>query len=159
MKKILMLTILAISVLSCGTPKTVIASKKVIKGNWSLDKISYSESGTFNVKLLNDASSECFEGSTWKFVSNNNEGIYTINNNECNPGERFFNFTIQEMNSETGLYDFLIKPTNEKHKSPDGNGFRLQLTNLSDSNMQWQQTVNLDGKPFIISMNFSKIIE
>ena len=159
MKKILILMVLVATVLSCGTPKTVIESKKVIKGNWTLDEITYSEAGTFTVKLLNDTSKKCFEGSTWRFISNNNEGIYTINNGDCPTGERNFIFTIQEVNKESGLFDFLLKPTDAKHNSEDGTGFRLKLARLSDSSMRWEQTVSLEGKPFTISMNFSKISE
>ncbi|MFL1010694.1 lipocalin family protein [Flavisericum labens] len=155
MKKLLLLFI-SISVLSCGTSKTVRASKKVIKGNWVLNNINYSEAGTYNVTLLNDASKACFEGSTWQFVPNNNTGIYSINDNSCSDGERYFVFTIDEVNAETGLYDFLLKPTNEKYKSETNQGFRLSLTALSDSMMQWQQTLSVQGQPFTITMNFIK---
>jgi hypothetical protein len=155
MKKILLIFI-AIGLFSCGTSKTVRTSKKVIKGEWTLSSISYSEAGTYNVILLNDASKACFEGSTWQFVPNNNTGIYTINGSSCSTGARNFVFTIQEVDPQTGLYDFLLKPTNEKHKSDTNQGFRLRLTSLSDAAMQWQQTVSVDGKPFTITMNFNK---
>ena len=132
-------------------------SKKVMKGDWTLSSINYNQPGTFNVKLLYDASKECFEGSSWQFIPNNNTGNYTVNNTNCSTGMRYFIFTIQEINEVTGLYDFLLKPTNEKKKSETNNvGFRLQLTQLSDTDMQWQQTVSLEGKPFIINMNFTK---
>lgn len=155
MKKLILLC-LSITVLSCGTSKTVRTSKKVIKGNWVLNNIDYSEAGTYNVTLLNDADKACFEGSTWQFVPNNNTGVYSINGLSCVSGERYFMFTIDEVNAETGLYDFLLKPTSEKYKSETNTGFRLSLTALSDSMMQWQQTVNVNGKPFTISMNFTK---
>jgi hypothetical protein len=155
MKK-LPLIIIVISVLAACGPKTVQQSKKVLKGYWTLDNITYSESGTFNVNMFNDTSKECFEGTSWRFIPNNNSGIYTVNNGDCLTGERNFIFTIQEMNKDTGLYDFLLKPTDAKHKSADGSGFRLRLTRLDGNTMQWQQTVNLDGKPFKINMNFSK---
>ncbi|NLP58357.1 lipocalin family protein [Lutibacter sp. B1] len=159
MKKLAILTVLALSIISCGVPKTVIQSKKVIKGYWTLDNITYSEMGEFNVTLLNDVSKECFEGSTWRFIPNNDTGTYTINNSNCATGDRYFIFTIQEIDPNTGLYDFLIKPTDEKKKSETNEGFRLQLIHLSDATMQWQQVVNLDGKPFKINMNFTKINE
>lgn len=160
MKKIIVFVFLASIIISCGTPKTVIQSKKVIKGYWSLAQITYSEPGTFDVTLLNDASKECFIGSTWRFIPNNNTGIYTINDAHCVPtGDRNFNFTIQEVDSNTGLYDFLLKPTNVKGKSEDNLGFRLQLTQLSETNMRWEQTILVEGKPFIIYMNFNKINE
>lgn len=145
-----------ITLLSCGGTKTVRVSKKVMKGDWTLSSINYNQPGTFKVKLLNDASKECFEGSTWQFIPNNNTGNYTVNNTNCSTGMRYFIFTIQEIDESTGLYDFLLKPTNEKKKSETNSGFRLQLTQLSDTDMQWRQTVSIEGKPFTINMNFTK---
>lgn len=152
-----MLAAIAALVFSCGTPKTVQESRKIIKGYWSLTDISYNKSGTFNVTLFNDTSKECFEGSSWRFIPNNNTGVYTIDNGNCPTGDRNFIFTIQEVDPTTGLYDFLLKPTNVKGKSIDNTGFRLRLTRLNESSMQWEQTVSLDGDNFKISMNFSKI--
>ncbi|MCB0458021.1 MAG: lipocalin family protein [Flavobacteriaceae bacterium] len=157
MKRLTLLALFSALVFSCGTPKTVTESKKVLKGYWSLDDISYSEKGTFTVKLLNDTSRECFTGSSWRFIPNNHTGIYTIDNSNCPSSDRHFIFDIQEMNSETGLYDFLLKPTDEKKKSENNVGFRLRLVQLTDTSMKWEQTVSLDGKPFTITMKFSKI--
>lgn len=156
MKKIILLVITATVLISCGTSKVVRQSKKAMKGNWTLNQITYSEQGKFNVTLLNDVSKECFEGSTWKFISNNNTGNYTINGSNCNGGERYFVFTVQEVDANTGLYDFLLKPTNIKGKSDLNTGFRLKLSELTEGTMQWQQTIYLEGKPFVISMNFTK---
>lgn len=153
-------TILSISVLlivaSCGTSKTVRTSKKEIKGDWVLSSITYSQAGSYNTTLLNDATKTCFEGSTWQFIPNNNSGVYTINNTSCSTGERHFIFTIQEVNAETDLYDFLLKPTDEKHRSETNQGFRLKLSALSETAMQWQQTVNVSGSSLTINMNFTK---
>lgn len=156
MKKISLL-FLTIMFLSCGSTKMVRQSKKVIKGNWALDNIEYSESGDFNVNLFSDGSKECFEGSTWDFIPNNNTGKYMITNKNCEEGTRSFVFSIQQVDASTGLYDFLLKPTNEKHKSATNQGFRVELSALSETDMQWQQTVSLDGKPFTIYMNFKKL--
>ena len=155
MKKIILL-LLTIGFMSCGTSKTVRVSKKVIKGDWTLSTITYSQPGKYNVTLLNDTNKDCFEGSIWQFVPNNNTGSYNINDSSCSTGLRSFVFTIQEVDAATGLYDFLLKPTDEKHKSEINQGFRLSLTSLSDTYMQWQQTVSVDGKPFTITMNFNK---
>ncbi len=159
MKKLAFLSVIAVLAFSCGTPKTVVETKKVLKGYWSLDDITYSEAGTFTVQLLSDTSRECFEGSTWRFIPNNNTGNYNIDNSNCPSGDRYFIFAIQEIDQTTGLYDFLLKPTDEKKRSPDGKGFRLRLARMTNNNMVWEQTVSLEGKPFTISMNFSKIQE
>ena len=157
MRKLILLVALVGIAVSCGTPKTVIQSKKVMKGYWSLNDISYSEAGTYNVTLLNDTSKECFEGSTWRFIPNNNTGIYTINDPNCLTGDRNFIFAIQQVDESSGLYDFLLKPTEKRGKPGEKIGFRLRLSQLSDTNMQWEQTVNVDGKPFKIMMNFTKL--
>jgi hypothetical protein len=154
--KQIFLVLVTISLISCGTSKTVRTSKKVIKGDWNLNAISYNKAGTFNVTLFNDVSKACFEGSTWQFIPNNNTGTYSINESSCSTGLRNFVFTIQEVNAETGLYDFLLKPTNEKGKSETNQGFRLNLVSLTDTTMQWQQTINVEGAPFVITMNFNK---
>lgn len=155
MKQII-LFLFTISLLSCGTSKTVRASKKVIKGNWTLSSINYSKAGTYNVTLLNDASKECFENSDWQFVPNNSTGTYSLTAAGCSNDIRNFIFTIDEVDENTGLYDFLLKPTDEKGKSATNHGFRFKLTSLSESVMQWQQTVRVDGMPFVINMNFTK---
>lgn len=152
-----MILILTVTLFSCGSSKTVRDSKKVIKGEWVLNSINYSEAGTFNVTLLDDASKKCFEYSTWRFIPNNNTGIYTINDSSCEQGDRYFVFTIQEVNEQTGLYDFLLKPTNEKGKSETNKGFRMRLSAISETSMQWQQTVYVEGDPFTITMNFNKL--
>lgn len=156
MKKII--TILVVALLfSCGASKTVRQSKNTIKGQWVLNSINYSEAGTYNVTIFNDASKQCFEQSKWQFIPNNNTGIYSIANTNCTTGDRNFNFTIQEIDETTGLYHFLLKPTDAKGNSETNQGFRLKLSQLSEMSMQWQQTVSVDGEPFTINMNFSKL--
>lgn len=157
MRKLFLMGFILFALASCAPSKVVQDSRKVIKGYWNLDEITYSEKGTFNVQLFHDASTECFEESTWRFIPNNNTGIYSIENANCSAGDRNFAFTIQEVNKETGLYDFLLKPTNLKGKSESNMGYRINLQHLDDNSMQWKQTVTLEGKPFNIYMNFSKI--
>lgn len=143
---------MAITMFSCGASKNVRVKEKTIKGNWVLKNIVYSKTGDYNVTLFNDVSKDCLEGSAWKFVPNNNSGIYTINNLNCNSGEREFIFIIQEINEDSGYYDFLLKPKNNENKI----GFRVELSQLSETKMQWQQNLTVNGTPFIINMNFIK---
>lgn len=156
MKKIILL-VLTLSLIACGGSKTVRTSKKVMKGDWILSNIAFSEQGPYKLTLLNDENKECFEGSTWKFIPNNNTGTYAISGVGCSSGDRYFIFTIDAIDEATGLYDFLLKPTDAKGKSETNTGFRLKLAALTETTMQWQQTTQVDGKPFIITMNFSKI--
>ena len=151
MKKIVFI-MLSLVLFSCGSTKRVLSKQKIIKGSWSLNEITYNQKGTYKVTLLNDVSKECFEGSTWNFIPNNNTGSYSINSANCATGERPFIFTIQEIDEVSGYFDFLLKPKNNDANT----GFRLELTQLTETTMQWQQLLTVNGKPFIISMNFIK---
>lgn len=157
MKKLFLMGLVLFTIVACAPSKVVQESRKVMKGYWSLDQISYSEQGNFNVQLLHDATADCFEGSVWRFIPNNNTGIYTIEDANCGAGDRNFVFTVQEVDKASGLYHFLLKPTNPKGKSDSNAGYRMSLEQLDTDNMQWRQTVTLEGKPFHIYMNFSKI--
>lgn len=156
MKKIITICLLTLIFFSCGGTKTVRQSKKVIKGNWVLNQVTHNETGNYNISLLNDATQACFEGSNWQFIPNNNSGNYSLSSGNCDNLQRFFIFTIQEIDPATGLYNFILKPTDNKRKSATNHGFRLKLTQLSETNMQWQQTVSVSGKPFTLNMNFIK---
>ncbi len=159
MKKLLILIFSAAILTSCGTSKVAREARKTFDGNWTLTSITYpNNAGDFNVTLFNEASASCFEGSTWDFVSNNNRGSYNVTGVGCEGDTNYFIWSIDEENTPAGIYDFLLKPTNEDYKSTTGNeGFRLNLKSLSDTNMVWEQTVSLDGSPFTIRMNFTKL--
>ena len=156
LKKIISVFVLISTLVACGSSKTVRVSKKVIKGEWTLKNVTFSNYGTYKVTFFNDVTKNCLEGSTWSFVPNNNSGIYSIVGDNCSNGDRNFIFTIQEIDEATGLYDFLLKPTNEKNKSEDNKGFRLRLAQLSDTDMVWEQTASIDGKTIKMNLNFIK---
>jgi len=106
----------------------------------------------------NDASVSCFSGSIWKFIPNNNTGKYMINQDNCTAsGARNFRFTIPPPEAD-GTYYFMFKPINEKKQSTNNNaGYRMILKNLEDTKMTWTMTTSLEGKPFVITMNFNKL--
>ena len=159
MKKIIFILTTALLIISCGPTKVATEARKTFKGDWTLNSITYPNSqGTFNVTLFNDANAGCFEGSTWSFVSNNNTGTYTTSGMDCTAGERYFVWSVDDQNSSAGTFDFLLKPTDNKWNSTTGNqGFRLNLVSLTETSMIWQQTVTLEGSPFVIRMNFTKL--
>ena len=151
MRKILML-LFSILLLSCGASKNIKSKNKTIKGLWTLNTITYSKTGNYNVTFFNDTTKDCLEGSSWKFVPNNNSGVYTINDTDCNTGDRDFIFVIQEIDHVSGYYDFMLKPKNN-----EGNiGYQLDLKELTETTMLWHQKININGTQFLINMNFTK---
>lgn len=161
MKYLKQLTLVVIVVLfaSCSASKTVKQSRKTLKGTWTLNDVSYDTPGTYNVNLFNDASEECMEGSNWRFIPNNNFGNYELSGAGCDTEKRYFVWTVQEIGGDVMNYDILVKPTDVKMKSETNAGFRVSLSYLAEDQLQMTQTVNVDGKPFKITMNFTKTIE
>jgi len=159
MKKIILPFILAL-LMSCNLQQKAVVeqTKKTLKGEWSLDEISFDRDGIFEVTLYNDASVSCFSGSIWKFVSNNNTGKYMINQDKCtSTGARSFRFTIPTPDT-SGTYYFMFKPINEKKQSTNNNaGYRMALQQLEDTKMTWTMTTSLEGKPFVTTMIFNKL--
>jgi hypothetical protein len=75
--KILFLTAIALVLFSCKS--TSITNSKLdkgaqvaMKGNW-VSSVLYPGSEYIKVNSFQIADSQCFEGSTWKLVSNNNK--------------------------------------------------------------------------------------
>lgn len=159
MKKLIFILSVALLIVSCGPSKVATEARKTFKGDWILNDVTYPNSqGTFDVTLFNDASAACFKGSSWSFVSNNNTGTYTPAGTNCTAGERYFVWSIDDQNSAMNNFDFLLKPTDSKWNSTTGNqGFRINLVSLTATSMTWEQTVTLEGSPFVIRMNFTKL--
>jgi hypothetical protein len=56
-----------------------------MKGNWVISSVSYPGSEYIKVNSFQIADSQCFEGSTWKLVSNNNKGNMSLTKYGCAP--------------------------------------------------------------------------
>lgn len=157
MKKIALMLFTLGFLVSCGSSAVVKEATATMKGDWVLSSITYPGSeDALQVTLFNDASAECLENSRWHFISNNNTGSYVLSDMSCGSGTRHFVWSIKEMNAAAGNYDFMLKPTDEKHKSVTDQGFRINLSNLDENRMVWEQTITFEGKPFTIRMNFNK---
>ncbi|MDR6301611.1 lipocalin family protein [Mesonia maritima] len=158
MKKILFLCFTVVLISACGTTKIERQAERTFKGNWTLNSITYPNSNGFvDVTLFDHAKANCFRNSDWNFVSNNNQGQYNLTGADCPSGTQNFTWAVQEVNAETGLYDFTLKPVDEGENARKlRTGYRLSLKSLTENNMVWEQTVSFEGNPFIIRMSFTK---
>ncbi len=157
--KSIILVVFIATLASCGPSQVVKQSKKTLKGTWTLNEVSYDRQGTFNINLFNDASQECMEGSTWRFIPNNNFGNYELSGVGCDIEKRYFVWSIPDNEGDDMNYNILVKPTDAKMKSETNAGFRVALSYLSEDQLQMSQTVSVEGKPFNITMNFTKTAE
>ena len=88
MKKIILVCTLAVLMFACKTTSvtntsTDRKSQVAIKGNWVISAVTFGGSQYFKVNSFQIADSQCFEGSTWKFISNNNKGEMALTKAGC----------------------------------------------------------------------------
>ncbi len=151
MKKFLFAIIPLLFLVGCGSKNAAITTEKSFKGEWVVSDITFDGFRKYNVNLLRDADSDCFKISSWDFVSNNNRGSYTINNDLCSTGERKFVWVYDEAASKV-----TIKPTDNNYKSENNVGFAFQILYVNESTMTWTQTLQIDGGPVVMKINFTK---
>ena len=157
MKKLGITLLIVTLFVSCSLSKVEKSARKTVDGNWVLNSVSYDTQGVFNTQLFNDATASCYKDSQWFFRSNNSTGTYNITNADCSTGIRNFRWAANEIVKNTGEFDFTMKFTDDKNKDLDKNaGYRMNLKYLDDNSMQITQTIQFEGKPFNINLNFTR---
>ena len=157
MKKIA-LVLISLILFSCGTSAVVKEATQTKKGDWLLTSITYpGNEQDLDVTLFNDVPSECLENSSWIFRSGNNTGSFEPTGISCSSGPHFFIWSITEMDATAERYDLMFKPTDADFESTmNDKGYRINLVTLTADQMVWEQTINFEGQPFTIRMNFNK---
>ncbi len=158
MKNTAILFLLTVILSSCTLSKDEKTARKTIDGTWNLNSVTYDTQGVFNTVLFDDATTSCFKNSRWFFRSNNSTGSYDILNVDCATGVRNIRWAANEVSKGSGDYNFDMKFTDEKKKDLQKNtGYRMKLRYLDDNTMQITQTLNFEGQPFNINLNFTRI--
>ena len=143
---------------ACSVSKEARSMKKSINGSWTLQTVNTEGiTAKFTAKVFNEADLNCFIGSTWDFISNNNTGSYKLigGGTDCTTLQRNIRWTIYEQNDVPKEFQF--KRLDEKNNSlDDNNGFRLNVTALDNSTMQLKSAITFEGKPGNIVYNFIK---
>lgn len=142
---------------SCSISKSARVDRKTINGSWTLDNISYENaSGNFSSVIFNDAKDICFEGSSWFFRNNNSTGTYTIPNTSlCSAGDRYIRWSVVE--AASGVSQLQFKFTDEKKNDVSGGlGYRLDIANLTETEMILKSNVTANGSPVTVVYEFTK---
>ena len=143
---------------ACSVSKEGRSIKKSLNGSWTLQTIN-TEGITqkFAAKIFNEADLDCFVGSSWDFVANNNTGAYTLVGGAagCSSLRRNIKWSIYEPSD--AAKEFQFKRLNDKNNPlDDNNGFRLSITMAGDNTMQLKSAITFEGKPGNIVYNFIK---
>lgn len=153
MKKIVILLAFSLALLSCkSNPVTTVDHKSQveIKGNWTITKVSYVGSEYFKVNSFQIADSKCFEGSTWKFISNNNKGEMVLN-----PSCSNFSSPIVWSINKDGMFGLKILNAGIKAKKVL-DGYYLKVANQSETSFQLIDKMDVGGKMSDIIYQFEK---
>ena len=89
MRKIIFISLVSVLIFSCKSSNSATSTKidsksqTEIKGNWQVSSVYYPGSDVIKVTSFGLADSQCFVGSTWKFVSMSNKGTMSLNSPKC----------------------------------------------------------------------------
>jgi len=143
---------------SCSVSKVAREKRNLLSGTWTLDDVSYeNNTGHFKATIFNDAEDICFEGSNWFFRDNNSTGRYTIApSSRCTAGDRFIRWSVVDR-EENYTSQLQFKFIDEKLKDISGGlGYRLNIANLTATDMTLKSNNQIDGETVTIVYKFTK---
>lgn len=155
MKKVILLVTMGVLLLGCKTTSATSTkldkqSEVAIKGNWTITSVNYSGSEVIKVNSFDLADSKCFIGSTWKFISNNNKGLFTLNNTKC----AAYSTPITWFINKEG--QFVMKILDESKAKTVKSGYVLTIANQTKSSFQLIDKINVAGKITDVVYQFEK---
>ncbi len=156
MKKMLVLFALAVAIAGCkstSATNTKVDNKShtAIKGNWTITSVTYPGSDYIKVTSFGLADSKCFEGSTWKFVSNNDTGNMTLNAADCPQ----FTSPIKWFVNKDGQFVLKVLNAGEKAKKVR-DGYVVRVANQTTESFQLVDNINVGGKQTDVVYQFQK---
>ena len=155
MRKIIALIVFAVLITACKSTSATNTkqdnkSQVAIKGNWTLSTVTYPGSEYIKVTSFQLADSKCFEGSAWKFVSNNNKGTMELTQANC-----AFSSPITWFVNKDGQFVLKVLNAGEKAKKVR-DGYVLTLANQSETSFQLIDKIDVGGKITDVVYQFQK---
>jgi hypothetical protein len=158
MKRLILCGVLALALVGCKSTSATStkldrSSQSDIKGNWSITSVTYPGSDYIKVNSFGLADAKCFEGSSWKFVSNNNKGQMNINPSaDCME----FSSPITWFVNKEGQFVLKVLNAGEKAKKVR-DGYVLRLANQTETSFQLLDKINVGGKDTDVVYQFTKL--
>ncbi len=147
----------AIAMASCkstSATSTKIDSKSqyALKGTWTITSVSYPGSEYIKVNSFQIADSKCFEGSSWKFIANNNTGEMAMDKSGC-PSMRS---PITWFINKEGQFVLKILNAGEKAKRVK-EGYVLNMAGKTEESFQLIDKIDVGGKLTDVVYQFQKV--
>jgi hypothetical protein len=154
MKKMVFISFLSILILSCKSNTATKLDNKVevaMKGNWVIVSVTYPGSEYIKVRSFDIADSQCFVGSMWKFVSNNNRGEMALTKTGC-PA---FSSPITWFVNKDG--DFVMKVLNADEKAKKvKEGYALKVAYQTENSFQLLDKITVGNSMADVIYQFQK---
>ena len=155
MKKVLLTgmigTLFAVSCSSANQAQNARADFMKLKGSWEISSVDYDKQ--CKIKPFDEgADAQCFVGSQWNLVPNNNTGSYALaGGGDCPTVTRAIKFDV---NSEK-QFSFKVIDAGVKAKNVTA-GYVLDFQNQTPTTFTLVQNVPFDGKILKVYYNFTK---
>ena len=157
MKKIILMSLLSVILLSCKSTNSATNTKldsqsqTAIKGLWVISSVNYPGSEVIKVTSFDLADSKCFIGSKWKFVSMSNKGSMALNSPSCTA----YSTPISWFINKEG--EFVLKILDEAKAKTIKSGYVLKVANQTEKSFQLVDQINVAGKMTAVVYQFDKI--
>ena len=153
MKKVLLTgmigTLFAVSCSSANQAQNARADFMKLKGSWEISSVDYDKQ--YKIKPFDEgADAQCFVGSQWNLVPNNNTGSYALaGGGDCPTVTRAIKFDV---NSEK-QFSFKVIDAGIKAKNVTA-GYILQIEKQDTDNFTLVQSVPFEGNVIKVYYNF-----
>ena len=155
MKKVLLTgmigTLFAVSCSSANQAQNARADFMKLKGSWEISSVDYDKQ--YKIKPFDEgADAQCFVGSQWNLVPNNNTGSYALaGGGDCPTVTRAIKFDV----SKDKEFSFKVIDVGVKAKNVTA-GYVLDFQNQTPTSFTLVQNVPFEGKILKVYYNFTK---
>lgn len=127
-------------------------AQKFMRGSFRLASVTYPGSDFIKVQSFDFADSQCWVGSQWSFVANNNSGNAQMSGSGSCPSlnAKITWFVNKEGNVVLKFIDEGMKAKRVK------DGYVLHVRNANDNGFQWVDKINVGNKPTDVVYQFVK---
>ncbi len=143
-------SLFAVSCASSSGAATQSISKGSVQGNWIVTDIQFEGiPANSKVTVFDEASYNCFKGSSWVLPSNG-KGSYTLSSTSdgCTTASQPIMWSLYK---QAGSTMFQFKKLAEGVKAKDvTDGYRVELTSADGNNMVWRAPVTFEGNSAFI---------
>lgn len=155
MKKVLLTgmigTLFAVSCSSANQAQNARADFMKLKGSWEISSVDYDKQ--YKIKPFDEgADAQCFVGSQWNLIPNNNSGSYALaGGGDCPTVTRAIRFDV----SKDKEFSFKVIDAGVKAKNVTA-GYVLDFQNQTPTSFTLVQNVPFEGKILKVYYNFTK---